>query len=99
MRELCLSEEAIEDLHFIWQYTAHVWSENQANKYHRELMSTCQQLVENPFLIGQWYERYHLFGMRSGKHIIFYRQTETTIIVFRILHSSMDFKRHLHIIS
>ena len=37
-------------------------------------------------------------GYRSipvGRHLVFYREAETSIVIMRILHASMDHVRHI----
>jgi toxin ParE1/3/4 len=35
------------------------------------------------------------FQIESASHAIFYRKTDTGILIVRVLHERMDFKRHL----
>ncbi len=50
MVEFKLTIKVVEDLTKIWEYTCVVWSENQADKYYEMLISSCQQIAENPLL-------------------------------------------------
>lgn len=48
MAKYKLTNKAVEDLSKIWDYTFEVWSENQADKYYEILISTCQDIADNP---------------------------------------------------
>ena len=79
------------ELHF-WN-----WSENQADLYYETIKSICNEIGNNPEL-GKTYPEIStkLFGLKSGKHIIFYHLVDKTEIeVIRILHERMDLKRSL----
>lgn len=98
MAKIIFRQEAIDDLNDIWAYIFEEWSENQADKYYATLKFTCLQISEDPKL-GKEYDgiNRHLLGLRSGKHIIFYRViTEDEIEVVRILHERMDFKNRIN---
>ena len=97
MAKYVLSNNAVDDLSKIWDYTYEVWSENQADKYYFELLSDCQELAENHTL-GKNYNEIEkdLFGYQSGRHFIFYRILNAAKIeVIRILHSRMDLKNRI----
>ena len=72
MLKLTLRQEAIDDLNDIWNYTKTKWSENQAENYYQTIKTSCKLIVENTN-IGKNYNEIisHLFGVKSGKHIIF----------------------------
>lgn len=94
MAKVILRQEAINDLTDTWDYTLHEWSENQADKYYQQIKFACKEIGENP-KIGKNYTEIskHLFGLKSGKHIIFYHLiSEEEIEVIRILHERMDLK-------
>jgi len=89
-----LTQKAVDDLSQIWRYTYERWSENQADKYYQLLIDSFDELAGNPGL-GKSYSGVivDLFGLRSGRHIIFYRKIEEgEIEIIRILHEQMDIK-------
>ncbi len=97
MAEFKLTNKAVEDLSKIWDYTFEVWSENQADKYYEMLISSCQEIADNP-LLGKNYDEItqNLFGMRTNRHIIFYRTlNESYVEITRILHERMDLKKRI----
>tara|TARA_R110001592_G_scaffold29666_2_gene107243 strand:- start:1018 stop:1317 length:300 start_codon:yes stop_codon:yes gene_type:complete len=97
MAEFKLTNKAVEDMSKIWEYTFEVWSENQADKYYEMLISSCQEIAENPHL-GKNYEgiTQSLFGMKTNRHIIFYRTiNESHVEITRILHERMDLEKRI----
>jgi toxin ParE1/3/4 len=97
LAEYRLTNKAVEDLSLIWDYTFELWSENQADKYYKGLMSNCQEIAKNPDL-GKPYEGIskQLLGLKSNRHIIFYRTVNKNYVeITRILHERMDLKNRL----
>ena len=97
MAKYHLTNKAVEDLAEIWDYTYEEWSEIQADKYYLLLLSSCQEIAENPNR-GKKYNvvTEKLFGYKSNEHIIFYFiLSSTEIEVIRILHGRMDLKNKL----
>ena len=72
MAKFKLTNKAVEDLSEIWNYSFEVWSEKQADDYYKMLISTCQEIAENPNS-GKNYNGItkRLFGIRANRHIIF----------------------------
>jgi toxin ParE1/3/4 len=98
MAEYKLTNEAVEDLTNIWNYTFDNWSEKQADTYYEMLLESCQLIADHPN-IGKSYEEIkgNLRGLKAVRHIIFYRITdEHPIEITRILHDSMDLKSRLN---
>lgn len=94
MAKFHLSNKAVEDLSNIWDYTYEVWSEEQADKYYKILLNSCQEISESPN-IGRNYNDIakNLLAFLVKRHIIFYKKvSEKEITVIRILHGRMDLK-------
>lgn len=92
-----LTNKAVEDLTHIQNYTFDKWSENQAEKYYLMLLENCNEIAFNPEL-GKEYSviAENLFGLKAGRHIIFYRNIEgNEVEITRILHEQMDLKNRL----
>lgn len=92
-----LTNKTVEDLSNIWEYTLHKWSEKQADKYYKQLLESCQDIAEQPDL-GKNYTGItnDLFGIKTNKHIIFYRRrVGQPIEITRILHGQMDLKKRV----
>ena len=97
MAEFKLTNKAVKDLSKIWDYTFESWSENQADKYYEMLISSCQEIADNPQL-GKNYDGIiqSLLGMKTNRHIIFYRTlNENYVEITRILHERMDLKKKI----
>ena len=95
-RNYTLSRRAEKDIEGILEYGYRSFGLDQAIKYKTELEQCLDLLTENPKLgcecseIKAGYRRH-----KHGQHIIFYRQRETDILITRVLHNSMDAKKHL----
>lgn len=97
MAKEILRQKAIDDLNDIWYYTFKKWSEQQADKYYATIKIACLRIGENPEVGKQYYGiSKNLLGLKSGKHIIFYKSlSESEIEVIRIIHERMDLKNRL----
>lgn len=95
MAEYRLRPKARADIEEIWNYTVNNWGERQARNYVSGLRDACIEIAENP-LLGKAREDV-LSGVRvypSGKHLVFYFETEYGAEIARILHQRMDIERH-----
>ncbi|HRP89384.1 MAG TPA: type II toxin-antitoxin system RelE/ParE family toxin [Edaphocola sp.] len=98
MAKYVLTNEAVEDLTKIWDYTFDKWSEKQADKYYEILLENCQRIADDPN-IGKNYKEVTdgLLGLKVNRHIIFYRKLNNRPIeIIRILHERMDLKNRLN---
>ena len=97
MAKVILRQKAIDDLNDIWYYTFKKWSEQQADKYYATIKIACLRIGENPEVGKEYYGiSKNLLGLKSGKHIIFYKSlSESEIEVIRIIHERMDLKYRL----
>ncbi len=92
------TNKAVEDLSSIWKYTSKVWSVKKADEYYNNIIIAIKRLAISPFPLGKKY--FHisadLYGIKSGKHIVFYKKYPDGVIkIIRILHGSMDLPVHL----
>lgn len=97
MAKYFLTNKALEDISTIWEYTYEVWSESQADKYFELLTTSFGEIAQNPGL-GKNYDEIDkaIYGLRVGKHIVFYRLTQIgDIEIVRILHQRMDLKNKI----
>lgn len=97
MSKYKISHKAIADLDSIWDYTVKNWSEKQADKYYSQLYTCIQSLYELPDYLEKEYNEVKpgLYGYHIGHHIIFYKKgKDNSVWIDRILHESMDFRRH-----
>ncbi|WP_028222682.1 type II toxin-antitoxin system RelE/ParE family toxin [Paraburkholderia oxyphila] len=94
-RQVRLTPLAESDLEEIWRYTFSQWSKDQADSYHRDLISTIEALACG-IKVGRICtvrDGYWLYT--AGSHVIFYREAAHTLDVIRILHQRMDVDRQL----
>lgn len=93
---LILSEAADADIDGISEYTIKTWGEAQADIYVGGLIEALDGIAANP-TIGHRAEetpkRYR--RLRYGSHLIYFKVTDTTVLIVRVLHAQMDPKRHL----
>ena len=97
MAKYYLTKKAVDDLAKIWDYTFQEWSEKQADKYYQMLVANFIEISQSPET-GKNYTDIatSLFGLKVGKHIIFYRILNSgEVEITRILHEMMDLKRRL----
>ena len=97
MAKFKLTNNAVKDLSDIWTYTVDSWSESQADKYYKLIISACLTIAKKP-QIGKVYPEIYpdLKGKLTSKHIIFYRVLEDqTTEITRILNERMDLKNKI----
>ena len=91
-----LTPAAQADLEDIWDFTVSRWGVTRAERYVRDIRSTCEALAAGT-LIGRSAEDIRS-GYRKtlvGSHVLFFKQVDSAIEVVRILHQSMDIERHV----
>mgnify|MGYP004569419393 CR=1 FL=1 len=96
-KKLEYSRKAVEDLTSIWRYTVKTWSEKQADEYYSKLISARNLLLSKSVVMSKKYDEImpDLHGLHCGHHIIFYTiRPQGNILIVRIQHERMDFKRH-----
>ena len=90
-----LSPLAEADLEDIWLYTFQTCSSEQADKYHRAMVSTFEALASGRKPGRAVDVRPGYFKERSGSHMIYFRRVESKIEIMRVLHGRMDVDRNL----
>ncbi len=82
-----ISENAIEDLEGIWEYTFHNWSKDQADRYHGLIINEIEFLSENN-TSGKPMNQIKKGNLVSyvKSHMIFFKRIERTVEIIRILH-------------
>lgn len=89
------SRRAEADLLGIAKYTLRTWGKAQTARYIGDLEVFCQTLADNPALGRPCDDvRPGLRRMEYGKHVVFYRQDRSGILISRILHQSMLPEKH-----
>ena len=67
MAKFKLTNSAVKDLSDIWNYTYNTWSESQADKYYKLLISACTIIAKKPQLGKEYSEIYpELKGKLTG---------------------------------
>lgn len=94
-RTVRLTPLADADMEGIWNFSADQWSIDQADAYSRELFAAFDELATGrrrgrPAEIRPNYMKFSV-----GSHVVFFRHLQSGIEVIRILHQSMDIRRHL----
>ena len=92
---LVLSPQAEEDFTDILQYTLQTWGDRQMNAYRAVIDKALHTLLQNP-LIGQVRSdiSLHHRSFPAGQHVVYYRVSQRSILVARILHQRMDTMRN-----
>ena len=94
--KLVLTEAALEDLRAIRAYTVETWGSAQEAAYLRRIWTRFRSIRDHPEIFRS---REDLFpGCRiasEGCHVILFRVEGESLQVIRVLHSAMDFKKHL----
>ncbi len=96
MNKIVIKPEAEKDLEKIYTFTFHRWGLKQAENYVDELVEGMKLLARQPSL-GKGYKfaaiPYSTFHI--NRHIIFYRTEGKFCVIVRILHDSMEIKKHI----
>ncbi|MBM3952739.1 MAG: type II toxin-antitoxin system RelE/ParE family toxin [Rhodospirillales bacterium] len=90
-----LSPRAEIDLEEIWLYTFKNWSLEQADRYHNGIVDMFDDLAAGRKTGRPVDVRDGYFKHPVGAHIVFYRLSESGLVVVRVLHQRMDVNRHL----
>ncbi|HUS34806.1 MAG TPA: type II toxin-antitoxin system RelE/ParE family toxin [Verrucomicrobiae bacterium] len=87
---------AVADLQSIAEYTRDNWGAQQEKIYLESLWAKFEEILADP---GKWRARPDLFAgcqiAAQSRHVILFRVQGSTLQIVRILHSSMDFRRHV----
>lgn len=94
--KLVLTEAALDDLRSISAYTLETWGMEQEESFLRQIWLRFETIGNEP---DRYRLREDLFpGCRlasEGRHVILFRAGPKALEIVRVLHSAMDFKRHL----
>ncbi len=98
MAKPVFSKRAIEDLSGIWNYTADMWGEQQADSYYNAIIEMCRKMTAKSPSIQREYTEIGtgIYGVKVFKHIVFYRISHEDVVeIIRILHERMDLRQHM----
>ena len=96
VKKYTYSKRAERDLIQIYKDTAKEWGVLQADEYNRKLQKTITLLADHPNA-GQRCDEIKTGCRRfqCEKHLFLYRKRKADIFVIRILHTRMDYQRHV----
>ena len=98
MKRLVLTEIAKSDLASIRRYSTRIWGRDQTSKYIDDLRDTMKALVRGTVVTRPRQDLGPgVLMATSGRHIIFFEADDSRILVVRVLHDRMDYRRHLEI--
>ena len=87
---------ALTDLRSIRAYTLEKWGPEQEQEYLDALWQRFEEILSHP---EKWRRRDDLFPgcqlAAQGKHVILFRIQSKTLQIVRILHTAMDYTRHI----
>jgi len=91
------SEKAISDLERIWFYTFNKWSVEQADRYHKLIISEIEYIADNFDLSRKMdYVRQGYSMTKVKSHLIFFKKSgDDKIDIIRILYQNMDIENRL----
>jgi toxin ParE1/3/4 len=96
VKRLDLTEIARADLRSIRRYSLRTWGEDRTTQYMAALRDTMKRLLAGT---AQGRPRDDLrLGLQmaaAGRHCIFFEADPSRILVIRVLHERMDYRRHL----
>ena len=93
---LDFTRAAVSDLQSIRNYTLETWGQEQEQIYLNSLWSKFEEIQSNPKSCKRRDDLFPGCQIASqAKHVILFRIQGKTLQIVRILHSAMDFKRHI----
>ena len=95
MIEIRLTPAAQRDLDRIWEYSETNWGAQKAQEYVESIRATLVAARAEQRVRKFVSSRNGYFKSNAGKHVIYYKITDTHLDVVRILHGRMDPERHL----
>jgi toxin ParE1/3/4 len=96
MGSYTLTHEADADVQSIAKESVKRWGLARAERYVLVLHEAFERIAEFPNLGRDASDiRPGYLRLESGNHSVFYRKIENGILIVRVLHERMDFKRHL----
>jgi toxin ParE1/3/4 len=96
VKRLVLTEIARADIASIRRYSTRTWGRDQTTNYMDALRDTMKGLVRGTVITRARDDLRPAVQMASsGRHSIFFEANESRILVIRLPHDSMDYRRHL----
>jgi len=79
---LVISPDARQDIRSLLMYSQQQWGREQRRTYKSNLDRAMKQLIRSRTVVGA--------------HIVYYRVTDRSVIIVRVLHGKMDAASQLH---
>jgi toxin ParE1/3/4 len=96
VKRLVLTEIARADLASIRRFSTRSWGRDQTSRYIDALRDTMKGLVRGTVVMRARDDlRPGVLMATSGRHSIFFEADDSRILVIRVLHDRMDYRRHL----
>jgi toxin ParE1/3/4 len=96
VKRLVLTEIARADLASIRRYSTRTWGRDQTTQYMDALRDTMKGLVRGTVVTCARADlRPGIQMATSGRHCIFFEADESRVLVVRVLHDRMDYRRQL----
>ena len=95
-RRLELTEIARADLKSIRRYSIRTWGQDRTSQYMTAIRDTLKRVVRGTVPTRNRDDlRSGLQMVPSGRYRIFFEADESRVLVVRVLHDRMDYRRHL----
>lgn len=96
MKRLDLTEIARADLDSIRRYSTRTWGQEHTTKYVDARRDALKGLVGGTVVTRARDDlRSGIQIATSGRHCIFFEADDSRVLVVRVLHNRMDYRRHL----
>ncbi|EHN93521.1 type II toxin-antitoxin system RelE/ParE family toxin [Escherichia coli] len=96
MKTIKLTPKASQDLEDIWYYGYHHFGEEQADRYINQLSGIFQVMSNHNIGTPRPELGEYIFALPVERHMLYFLQTDTEIIIIRILSQHQDAGRHLN---
>jgi toxin ParE1/3/4 len=96
MKPVRLTRPADDDLGELLEQSRELWGDRLTDRYEEAIVDGLDRISQSP-------ERFPLVGgrhpgvrrLRVGRHVLYFRQDADVVVVIRILHERMDWRRKL----
>jgi toxin ParE1/3/4 len=96
VKRLVLTEIARADLASIRRYSTRTWGRDKTSNYMDTLRDTMKGLVRGTVIARTRDDlRPGILMATSGRHSVFFETDDARVLVVRVLHDRMDYRRHL----
>lgn len=96
MKTVKLTPKASQDLEDIWYYGYHHFGEEQADRYINQISYIFQVMSDHNIGTLRPELGEYIFSLPVERHMLYFLQTDTEIIIIRILSQHQEAGRHLN---